>query len=66
MKIMLMTKEYYEVMEMFEKEYKKEGFRMDKEPKDLWSKNFVYQDDLLNKLFIAYQKGYAFGQWCYA
>ena len=57
---MLKTKEYYELLLRFDREYK--SLRLDKEPKELWSKGAVYQDGLVNRLFCAYQKGYALGK----
>lgn len=56
----IITKEHYDLIAMFEKEYP--NGRHDKEPKDLWLKGNVYQDGKLNELFIAYRKGYAFGR----
>lgn len=57
---MLKTKEQYDMMTQFEKEYK--HWRLDKEPKDIWSKGHYYQHGELNNLFLAYQKGYALGK----
>lgn len=57
---MLKSKEYYELMAQFEKEFK--GYRLDKEAKELWQRGIIYQDGHLNEIFKAYQKGYAFGK----
>ena len=55
------AKEHYDVMGMFEKEYK--GRRLDREKdKALWAKGYVYADGMTNELFLAYRKGYAFAQ----
>lgn len=56
----LFDKEFYDLIEMFEKEYK--GNRLDKEDKKYWAKNIFYQDGLVNNLFLAYRKGYTFGK----
>ena len=56
----LFSKEHYEVIEMFEKEFK--GNRFDKEPKDIWSNGNIYQDGMVNMLFLAYRKGFAMGR----
>lgn len=57
---MLNTKEHYELMAQFDKEFK--GARLDKETKDLWPKEIIYQDGRVNELFLAYRRGYAFGK----
>ncbi len=56
---MLITKEHIELMSAFEKEFK--GERLDKEDKTLWPLGVLYQDGMVNKLFLAYRRGYAFG-----
>lgn len=56
----LFSKEHYEVIEMFEKEF--QGNRFDKEPKDIWSRGHIYQDGMVNMLFLAYRKGFAMGR----
>lgn len=54
-------KEHYELMEQFEKNYK--GRRFDKEPKELWGTlKRIYQDGLVNELFLAYRLGYSLGK----
>lgn len=55
----LNTKEHYDLMAQFEKEFS--HHRLDKEPKDLWSKGNVYQNGQANELFLAYRRGYAYG-----
>jgi hypothetical protein len=57
---MLKTQEHYDLLSMFEKEFK--TMRLDKEPKDLWPQGIVYQDGGVNNLFLAYRKGYALGK----
>lgn len=56
---MLMTKEHYELMACFEREFKG---RMDKEDKALWSRGAIYQDGGINQMFLAYRRGYALGK----
>lgn len=53
-------KEHEELMAMFEKEFV--GYRLDHEPKALWSSGAIYQDGAVNQLFLAYRRGYAFGK----
>ncbi len=57
----LFTKEHYELLEMFEREFAGEG-RFDKEAKELWSKGYIYQHGDMNRLFKAYRRGYALGK----
>lgn len=57
---MLKTQDHYDLMDQFEREFKGEA-RMDKEAKEFWSKGCVYQHGDLNKLFLAYRRGYALG-----
>lgn len=57
---MLKTKEHYELMEMFERQFK--HMRLDREIKDLWPMGRIYQNGEANELFLAYSKGYAFGK----
>lgn len=53
------TKEHYDLMAQFEREFS--HHRLDKEPKDLWSKGIIYQNGQANELFLAYRRGYAYG-----
>lgn len=55
------SKEHYDLIEMFEREFKGEG-RFDKEDKALWPKGHVYQHGEINRLFLAYRRGFAFGK----
>lgn len=57
---MLKTKEHQDLIAMFDKEFK--TMRLDKEPKDFWSRGIIYQDGNVNNLFLAYRKGYALGK----
>ena len=57
----LFSKEHYDILEMFEREFKGEG-RFDKEAKEFWAKGAVYQDGTINRLFMAYRRGFAFGK----
>lgn len=54
------SKEHYEMIAMFEKVFAGEG-RFDKEPKEFWTKGNIYQNGEINKLFIAFRHGVAFG-----
>lgn len=62
---MLNSKEHYELIAQFEKDFKKfpvANGRFDKEEKTLWAKRAVYQDGKVNELFMVYRSGYAFGK----
>lgn len=54
------SKEHYDLMAMFEQEFN--GFRLDREAKEFWSKGNVYQSGETNNLFLAYRKGVAYGK----
>jgi len=57
---MLMTKEHYTLLEMFEREHK--HYRLSREKnKELWKRGHIYEDGHVNDLFLAYRKGYALG-----
>jgi len=56
----LFSEEHYALMEMFERETAWRG-RYDKEDKSMWSKEIIYQDDMINQIFLAYRRGYAHG-----
>lgn len=56
----LFSKEHYELLEMFEREYP--GMRLDKEDKAMWQRGYVYQNGETNNAFLAFRKGYAFGK----
>lgn len=58
---MLGTQEHYDLIAMFEREFKGTE-RMDREDKSQWKHGHVYQHGMLNQLFLAYQRGYAFGK----
>lgn len=57
---MLNTKEHYDLMLKFERDFK--GVRLDRENKELWAKGNIYQDGNVNSLFLAYRMGYSFGK----
>jgi hypothetical protein len=57
---MLKTKEHYDLMSQFEREFAHE--RLDRESKELWSMGHIYQSGAVNSLFLAYRRGYAFGK----
>lgn len=56
----LETKEHYDLMAQFEKEFHHR--RLDKEDKSMWPKSVVYQNGETNELFLAYRRGYALGK----
>lgn len=56
---MLMTREYYKLMEMFEKE---QPGRLDREAKEFWPQGRIYQNGEVNALFLMFQRGYALGK----
>ena len=58
---MLKSKEHYELMSQFEREFKGVG-RMDKEAKTDWARGIIYEDGVINNLFKVYRHGYAFGK----
>lgn len=57
---MLGTREYYELIEQFDKQHR--GVRLDKEDKTYWAKGNVYQDGHVNEHFRSFVKGYALGK----
>jgi len=59
------SKEHYEAVEMFDRIVKSSPsmrFRLDKEPKTIWSTGSVYQDGSANMAFNAFLHGVAFGK----
>ena len=63
-------KEFYEMMAHFEKEIASGKMpyisaRLEKEPKELWSKGIVYQNSEVNNAFCFYRHGYAFARFNY-
>lgn len=56
----LTSKDHYELMDMFEREFAGFG-RLDKEDKSLWAKGQIYQHGDMNNLFLAYRKGASYG-----
>jgi len=59
MSFSIKSKEHYDLMAQFEREYPFE--RLDREPKELW-KTSVYQDGRANSLFLAFRRGYSLGK----
>ena len=55
----LLSKEHYELMLQFEKQF---TGRFDKEEKSLWVKGNVYQDSMVNQMFVVFRAGYALGK----
>lgn len=53
------SKEHYEMMENFERNFKNEG-RMDREPKALWPTGSIYEDGQINNLFKAFRFGVSY------
>ncbi len=63
---MLGSKEFYEVMETFER-YAKENVRgghmgLTKEPKESWEKQVYYSDGVTNEAFKIFLGGYSLGK----
>lgn len=56
----ILAREHYELMAMFEREFK--DLRLDREDKAYWPKGNVYQNGETNKLFLAYRRGFAYGR----
>lgn len=54
------SRDHYEMMEMFEKEFS--GYRLDREDKAYWPKGNVYQAGETNALFLAYRRGVSYGR----
>jgi hypothetical protein len=62
---MLATKEFYELLESFEKAVKGSLYlpsNFAKEGKGFWKIGVYYQDGHLNEAFKTYMHGYAFGK----
>ncbi len=60
---MLHTKEHYEMMAKFEKEFTKKFMgRIDREEKTEWERGNYYQDGMTNSLFKMFQLGYVYGK----
>lgn len=57
------TREHDEMMQNFERAYS--HYRLDREPKELWTNGIVYQQGELNALFLAYRQGYALAKGIY-
>ena len=55
------SKDDYDMMKTFEKIYGK-SFRMDKEDKHMWNRGIMYQHPEVNKLFLAFREGVAYGK----
>jgi len=56
----LKSKEHYDLMAHFDREFR--GRRLDKESRDLWPRNIIYQDGHVNELFLTYRRGYVLGK----
>ena len=50
------TKEHADMIKDFEGKF---PGRHDKEPKELWPRGVIFQDGLMNQLFLAYRAGYS-------
>lgn len=63
----LNSQEHIDMMKQFEIEFSISSFRgrLDKEDKSIWSKGNIYQDGIVNELFLIYRKGYSFGRCVY-
>lgn len=64
---MVGTKEFYDLMDMFEKSVKKiyiPGTKsLTREPRDTWTKGYIYTDGNVNSAFHVYMHGYVFGKY---
>lgn len=61
----LFSKEYYELLEQFERDSKsisRRSLRYDKEKKEFWQIGRIYQSEETNELFRLYSTGYSFGK----
>ena len=54
------TKEHYDLISAFDKEFK--GENLTKENESMWRKSIIYQNGATNKLFLAYRSGYMLGK----
>lgn len=57
---MLGTKEHYELLEQFEKNFG--NMRLDREEKEMWKIGAVYQNGETNNMYKAYILGYSLGK----
>lgn len=57
---MLFSKEHYELMAQFEKEFS--HHRLGRESKEMWKTGAVYQNGMANELFMAYRKGHSYAR----
>lgn len=48
-------------MAMFEKVYRAE-YRLDREPKESWKRNVIYQNGEANHAFLVFRSGYMYGK----
>jgi hypothetical protein len=55
------SKEHYELMAAFEKQYRNE-LVLTQGPNDLWSSGIIYTNGMTNKIFLAYRIGYSLGR----
>jgi hypothetical protein len=61
----LTSKDHYEMIEFFERnasKFSSVSFRLEKEPKDMWSKGRVYQDGKANDAFLMFRLGVSYGK----
>jgi hypothetical protein len=63
---MLFTKEFYDMMEVFErtsKEFLRTGnMGLTREPKENWSRQYYYSDGNANEAFRIFLNGYSLGK----
>lgn len=57
---MVGSKEFYELLEQFEKQYR--HLRLDREDTTLWPRSHIYQNGEVNQLFLAFRRGYFLGK----
>jgi len=56
----LNTQEHIDLVAQFERDVG--PGRLDKEPKETWSRCRIYQDGRVNEQFLVYRFGYAYGK----
>jgi hypothetical protein len=57
----LLQKDHYEMIGFFEKTFKGIG-RFDKEDKSMWARGHIYQHGEVNKAFLMFRQGVAYGK----
>ena len=58
---MIEAKEYYGLLEMFERQHNLKPSDREKD-KEIWKKGYTYSNGEINKLFKAFESGYSFAK----